>query len=163
VNITLEPLRRQDTPAFSALFLDHAAELMALLDNRLTRSQRFDMAQKTLERYVTKSDCWGFLICADGSPADFCLLRYIPGDEPICDVEQFYVDRAFRREGVGQFALQSLLQRFSGKWQIRVLENNGSGLAFWQRSLEGRTRNGFTTAVELDGDQEMVFIRFRTG
>ncbi|MGF1728686.1 hypothetical protein [Photobacterium kasasachensis] len=50
--------------------------------------------------------------------------------------------RKFKGQGVGKLALKSVLERFPGRWQIRVLVENTAALGFWTSAVSSVVGNG---------------------
>lgn len=74
----------------------------------------------------------GALIEADGEPAGYALYRCEP---EWAYVRHFFVERPFRRRGIGRWALEELERNhWSGARRIRldVLAGNPDGIAFWR-------------------------------
>src|SRR3974390_2673007 len=85
------------------------------------------------------------LIIVKGSePVGFArVLRGVTGG-PAARIEyrmaEFFVMRTRRRLGIGQTAVQLILSRFAGRWEIsEYLRNTAAGI-FWRRVVAGYTR-----------------------
>lgn len=91
---------------------------------------------RRLPLYWTEPDRrFAFLIRADDQVAGFILAtRGSPAaeDPDVLDVAEFFVLRRHRRSGVGRRAAALLWRRLPGRWTVRVLAANTSGLAFWR-------------------------------
>ena len=79
----------------------------------------------------------------DGEVVGYTLYRFENEtfrERRVVYVRQFFIDRAYRRRGLGCRAFEELRQHFFGNALLRleVLTTNPSGLAFW-RSLGFRT------------------------
>ena len=46
---------------------------------------------------------------------------------------EFFVARARRRLGIGQTAVQLILSRFAGRWEITEYLRNAAAVSFWRR------------------------------
>jgi predicted acetyltransferase len=88
---------------------------------------------KHLDLYWTEPDRHPFLIHADGRLAGFVLVGKT--EDSVWDMAEFFVLRGYRRRGVGMAAAWLALQRFPGKWQVRVMDANRDARAFWEHSI----------------------------
>jgi predicted acetyltransferase len=96
-----------------------------------------------------------FLITVGGRLAGLALVCR-RGD--VWDVAEFFIVRAYRRRGIGSEAAHQLWSRFPGRWEVRVMQSNGTALRFWQRALA--TFNGAAidpTEMEHGGERWCVF------
>ena len=75
----------------------------------------------------------GFALVKRGSPAS--------DDPDVLDVEEFFVARRFRRDGVGREAARLLWNTIPGKWTVRVSEGNKPALPFWAQTVPALVRN----------------------
>ena len=93
---------------------------------------------KYLPLYWTEPDRRPFLVKIDGKLAGFVLVMRKPGllsTEPVWDMAEFFVVRGYRRRGIGTGVAQEVWRRFSGQWEVRVMESNPSAQQFWQRAI----------------------------
>jgi len=90
-----------------------------------------------------------FLIRVDGELAGFAgVKKMTDGDEAWYRIQEFFVLRKFRRRGVGTAVAGELFRMHSGKWQIRVLEQNAPAAAFWRAVVNEFAKGAFTETVE---------------
>jgi predicted acetyltransferase len=79
----------------------------------------------TLDRYWNASDCWPYLFLASGKLAGFALVDRrvrIPGDDFWMD--QFFVLKKYRRQGIGSAAAATVLDAHQGHWQVGQMPAN---------------------------------------
>jgi len=78
----------------------------------------------------------GFAMVARGSAA--------PG-RVVADyrMAEFFVARTFRRRGVGRLAVELILNRFAGQWEITEYLRNPVAVAFWRRVVANYTNGRF--------------------
>jgi predicted acetyltransferase len=106
---------------------------------------------------------WAFIIRAEGQIAGFVLAtRGSPAaeDPEVLDVAEFFVLRRYRRRGVGQRAARLLWRRLSGRWTVRVAEQNRSGLAFWGDVLAAAAPSGMTVTTRPRGHMSLRVYAF---
>src|SRR3974390_2902115 len=56
---------------------------------------------------------------------------------------EFFIMRTRRRLGIGQTAVQLILSRFAGRWEISEYLRNQTAVSFWRRVVAGYTRGTF--------------------
>lgn len=77
---------------------------------------------------------WPFWQNVDDTNAGFALVQR---DEESMQIEEFFVVRRYRREGIGLAAARRLIARYPGPWHITQRENNANAIIFWHRVLDG--------------------------
>ena len=92
----------------------------------------------------------GFAMVARASPA--------PGLPPRADyrMAEFFIARARRRLGIGQTAVQLILSRFAGRWEITEYLRNAAAVSFWRRVVASYTRGSYQERV-VNGEVRQVF------
>ena len=73
-----------------------------------------------------------YLAWVDDTPAGFALMKRQPHNN---DVQEFFVKREFRRQGVGETLARQLWKNHPGRWSVRVLGDNTAALSFWRRTV----------------------------
>ncbi|HEY0767039.1 MAG TPA: GNAT family N-acetyltransferase [Steroidobacteraceae bacterium] len=63
---------------------------------------------------------------------------------------EFFVARARRRLGIGQTAVQLILSRFAGRWEITEYLRNAGAVNFWRRVVSSYTRGGYQERIVND-------------
>ena len=88
-----------------------------------------------LDEYWNEPDRSVWFIRAGGTLAGFALLntRSHCGQPVDFNMGEFFVMRAFRRDGVGARAAIDLIEMHPGQWEIAVSARNPPALAFWPR------------------------------
>ena len=69
---------------------------------------------------------------------------------------EFFVARARRRLGIGQTAVQLILSRFAGRWEITEYLRNADAVSFWRRVVASYTRGGYQERI-VNGEVHQVF------
>ncbi len=93
---------------------------------------------KPLPLYWSEPDRRPFLVKADGRLAGFALVKRgseVSDRQAAWDMAEFFVLRAYRRQGIGMKAAHEVWRRFPGPWQVRVMESNRTALNFWERAI----------------------------
>ena len=95
---------------------------------------------KKLRLYWIESDRHPFLVRVDGKLAGFVLVKRgseVSGDENVWDMAEFFIARGYRRRRIGMKVAFEVWRRFSGRWEIRVMESNTKAREFWERAITG--------------------------
>ena len=117
----------------------------------------------TLDRYWKGSACWPYLFRVAGKLAGFALVdRHvrIPGDDFWMD--QFFVLKKYRHQGIGSAAAAAVLDSHHGHWQVGQMPGNFAAQAFWRRLASSYTRNGYTEEQLTTGWWQGYVQRFRS-
>jgi predicted acetyltransferase len=69
---------------------------------------------------------------------------------------EFFIARARRRLGIGQVAVQLILNRFAGRWEITEHASNAGAVSFWRRVVAGYTRGNYQERI-VNGEVRQVF------
>jgi predicted acetyltransferase len=98
---------------------------------------------------VRGADLVGFAMVARGGNS--------PDRSPVdYRMAEFFVTRAHRRRGVGRFAVELILNRFAGRWEITEYLRNPVAVAFWRGVVANYTRGRFQERV-TNGEVRQVF------
>ncbi|TGZ15723.1 hypothetical protein DV517_06960 [Streptomyces sp. S816] len=80
-------------------------------------------------------DGWApYLLTLGDHLAGFAFVRGLDG--PVRVLNSFFVVRGARRGGVGLRAVQEVLRRHPGRWEVAFQRDNAGGAAFWHRVAE---------------------------
>jgi len=69
---------------------------------------------------------------------------------------EFFVLRTRRRLGIGQTAVQLILSRFAGRWEIVEYLRNTAAVSFWRRVVASYTRGSYQERI-VNGEVHQVF------
>ena len=69
---------------------------------------------------------------------------------------EFFIARAHRGLGVGRGAVQLILDRFAGRWEIIEYQRNPGAVTFWRRVVALYTRGNYQERVS-NGEVRQVF------
>ncbi|WP_299485954.1 GNAT family N-acetyltransferase [Acaryochloris sp. IP29b_bin.137] len=81
--------------------------------------------------WVEPGHRYPFLIRHHSGLAGFALVRHVERFE----MAEFYIVPGFRRAGIGRFAVEELVRKFTGLWVIRAFPGNERALLFWRSAL----------------------------
>ncbi len=69
---------------------------------------------------------------------------------------EFFVSRPNRGLGIGRGAVQLILDRFAGRWEIVEYMRNPDAVKFWRRVVSGYTKGRYQERV-VNGEVHQVF------
>jgi len=69
---------------------------------------------------------------------------------------EFFVGRTHRRRGIGQLAVELILNRFAGRWEIIEYLRNPVAVSFWRRVVANYTKGKYQERV-TNGEVRQVF------
>jgi predicted acetyltransferase len=69
---------------------------------------------------------------------------------------EFFITRTRRRLGIGQTAVQLILSRFAGRWEISEYLRNAAAVNFWRRVVATYTRGTYQERI-VNGEVRQVF------
>jgi predicted acetyltransferase len=165
--IELTRASRQDTPVLRRLY-----ELYCHDFSEFTHSDVSDEGLYTDDLFLTgywRDPGWAsFLVTVDGRLAGFAwvlkmtLFRPGDGETELLDqagllegehmlMEEFFILRKYRRQGIGQHVAQQLFDRFPGVWEVSEMVENTPAQAFWRKVIARYTAGRFVE-VQLDTD-----------
>ena len=114
---------------------------------------------------IWRPDYGAYFIKVDGQLAGFAFVTRRPphvaesddaGDsdtgEEVNVIDEFFVMRKYRRQGVGERVAHTLFDSIPGRWQVDQLAANTRAQAFWRRVIH-RYTNGRYREVVLDDDR----------
>jgi len=116
---------------------------------------------KPLPLYWSEPDRYPFLIKVDGRLARLALVKRgseVSESESVWDIGEFFIVRAYRRQGIGMKAAHEVWRRFPGPWEVRVMQLNRTALIFWERAITKFNGEAVHPAsIEKDGECWYVF------
>jgi predicted acetyltransferase len=113
-----------------------------------------------LARWFVDSTVTPLVIVRGPDPVGFAMVATggaTPGG-PAVDyrMAEFFVARTWRRRGVGRLAVELILNRFAGRWQITEYLRNPVAVAFWRRVVANYTQGRYQERV-TNGEVRQVF------
>jgi predicted acetyltransferase len=133
----------------------YAYELSDVANLKIGSDGRFGYAH--LPFYWIDSWRYPYLLWLDDELAGFALIQrgsQVTGAPEVWDMAEFFVLRRHRGRGIGLEAAHEIWSRHHGPWEVRVMQRNTGGLAFWQHAV-----NTFTGG---SNDPELVLVASKT-
>jgi predicted acetyltransferase len=69
---------------------------------------------------------------------------------------EFFITRTRRRLGIGATAVQLILSRFAGRWEITEYRRNATAVSFWRKVVAAYTRGSYQERI-VNGEVRQVF------
>jgi len=92
----------------------------------------------------------GFVVVGDGS------YMYLD-DENAHNIDEFFVMKKYRRNGIGRFAAKAVFDMFKGKWEVCQHQNNLPARKFWKFVISEYTGNKYQECG-TENDEMVGFI-----
>jgi predicted acetyltransferase len=159
MQIEVLPATTEQEPVLANLIELYAHDFSEFSDLKIGVDGRF--GYEPLPLYWRESNRFPFLVRANGDLAGFVLVQQgsqVSGAAEIWDVAEFFVLRGYRRHGVGVRVAHDVWRMFTGRWEVRVTENNLVARTFWQRAVSKFTGMPAESALtEVAGKRWHVF------
>jgi predicted acetyltransferase len=112
-------------------------------------------------RWFGDPNAFPLIILKAAEPVGFAMVaRAAPSTlaQPRIDyrMAEFFVARTRRRLGIGQTAVQLILSRFAGRWEITEYLRNAGAVSFWRRVVATYTRGSYQERI-VNGEVRQVF------
>ena len=141
MNITLEPVKieeRQILQNLSELFIYEGTQHSFIDVNDAGLYDALD----DLDLYWTDENKHPFFIKVDGKLAGFVMVfdgRQIEEIESDYAIDEFFIMYKYKRQGIGRYCLNHILDTFKGKWQIWFHPRNEAAKHFWTNTIDEYT------------------------
>ena len=134
--VELIPANREQQPVLANLLQLYMHDFGEFFPLDLDPSGRFDYPHLPL--YWSEPGRFPFLIHVDGRLAGLVFVKRGSGivhGEEIWDMAEFFIVRAYRRQGIGVKVAHQVWAKFPGWWEVRVMESNRAAVGFWLRAI----------------------------
>lgn len=124
-------------------------ELSDIWDQDLNASGEFSYA---LDRYWSVTGNYAYVALVDGHYAGFALVDdqvKLPGGEYWMD--QFFVMKKYRRNGVGCELAATVIHLHPGQWQVGQMTANHAARTFWHKALQAISTESFDEFTVTEG------------
>jgi predicted acetyltransferase len=137
VKVEVIPTLIEQEQILSNLLELYAHDFSEFMDLKLGPDGRF--GYERLRLYWTEPNRYPFLILVNDDLAGFVFVQrgsQISAETDVWDVAEFFIVRGSRRHGVGMKAAHEVWKKFTGKWEVRVINRNKEAKEFWARAIE---------------------------
>jgi predicted acetyltransferase len=113
-----------------------------------------------IARWFGDRNAYPLVILKTAEPVGFAMVSHhqVPAGLPVVEyrMAEFFITRASRRLGVGRTAVNLILNRFAGRWEITEYLRNPDAVSFWRRVVAGYTRGSYQERV-INGEVRQFF------
>jgi|RhiMetdeSRZDD1v2_1073273.scaffolds.fasta_scaffold365651_2 predicted acetyltransferase len=162
VSIDLFPARESQLLLLKNLWQLYSHDFADYLDDPVNEQGLFpyDYDHK---RYFEKSGFWPYIARVGGRIAGFSLVsdRVMQRPGPGRYIDDFFILRQYRRQGVGRSIAFQTFDTYQGYWEVSEIGPNKPAQAFWRQVLKEYTVGRYveTSFTEQDGI-EIILQRF---
>ena len=160
MEVSLKPIDSGSRHVLENLFTYYVYDMSEFIGLDPSSNGLYEFKPKNLNDYWSDSNHIPYFIYVDGLLAGFVLIQKYPTNLELFDIDQFFVLRKFKGNGVGKKAFGKVLNNHPGKWQVRVLKENTIALSFWLSAVRKAVGANFQHMLDIDVDLEMHFIHF---
>jgi predicted acetyltransferase len=96
------------------------------------------------------------VIAQSQQPAGFAMVVRVAAAAVDYRMGEFFIARSHRGLGVGRGAVQLILDRFAGRWEITEYQRNPIAVMFWRRVVSGYTAGRYEERV-FNGEVRQTF------
>ncbi|GGG72257.1 GNAT family N-acetyltransferase [Paenibacillus radicis (ex Gao et al. 2016)] len=130
-------------------------------DHYITLNDQYDVQNIWWEH---SKSLYPYLITADDRPAGFALIATPPYCSQGVDyfVSDFFILQPFRGNGVAEYAIRTIFERFTGKWEVftNPSQRNVIGQKFWRRTVSHYTKGNYEEGLGSTFDGEKLIFKF---
>lgn len=121
-----------------------------------------------LTRYLYKPGYTAYLARTGERWAGFSLISERADKSPTRgsgrNVDEFFVLRCFRRQGIGRSMAHQTFDTFRGFWQVMQIAPNTDATTFWRRAIDAYTGGRYTEFRDEGPEgEEQIWQTFDTG
>jgi len=114
-----------------------------------------------IQRWFGDPNAFPLIILKATEPVGFAMVeraRTPSHGQPRVDyrMAEFFIARTRRRLGIGETAVQLILSRFAGRWEITEYLRNAGAVSFWRRVVATYTRGSYQERI-VNGEVRQVF------
>lgn len=112
-----------------------------------------------IARWFGDPHAFPLIILKSNQPVGFAMVARIPpspGRKADYRMAEFFVARPHRRLGIGRTAVELILNRFAGRWEIIEYLRNPAAVNFWRRVVSAYTRGKYQERV-VNGEVRQHF------
>jgi predicted acetyltransferase len=106
-------------------------------------------------RWFSDPNAWPLIIAQSRLPVGFAMVARA-GAVADYRMGEFFIDRKHRGLGLGRSAVQLILDRFAGRWEITEYQRNPAAVAFWRRVVTSYTGGSFQERI-INGEVRQTF------
>jgi predicted acetyltransferase len=143
MNINLAPVRKEEKEILKNLLEKYFYEFSQYTKYDVNHLGLYGLSN--FDFYWLEKNWFPYFIKAGEKLAGFVLMN----DRPIIKTDtnytivEFFVMHKYRRQGAGRYVLETLFEKFKGKWQLLYHPDNNVSRIFWNKVIKEYTNNNF--------------------
>jgi len=107
-------------------------------------------------RWFGDPNAYPLVIAQSQQPVGFAMVSRMSGAGVDYRMGEFFIARSHRGLGLGRGAVQLILDRFAGRWEIYEYQRNPSAVKFWRRVVTTYTAGRFEERI-VNGEVRQSF------
>ena len=134
--VTLRPVGMDERETLDRLYQLYRHDLSEFSGQGIGANGRYPSTD--LSRYLEDATFGAYFVMVGGALAGLVLVHFAShtyDDEAVSNLDDFFVLRAHRRQGVGTRAARALFSSRPGLWQINKKVCNTAAVGFWRQVL----------------------------
>lgn len=169
--VTLEPAMLNEYPMIQNMarfyVYDLSKECGHISDEwRLPANGLFESFD--FKNYFEEDSRRAYLIKVYGDIAGFILLNQVTtNNSNDWNIGEFFILGRYQGNGIGKQAAKKIWRLYPGEWEVSVIPENASALAFWENAIRKFTNDRFvkeTKLIDFDKDQpKRIIFTFDSG
>lgn len=161
-----------DTVTIERIPVEHKSvlrQLMELYDYDFSEYSGTDVNEHGLYGYGRVDHYWTaesripYFIKVYGKHAGFVLVgHYVPegATSAIWTINEFFVMRKYRRQGIGTWVAHRVFDRHRGAWEVSQVWSNDISRVFWERAISDYTGGAYEKRRQFADGFDRQFITF---
>ncbi len=161
--LRLQPVTLKERTRLEVMFQYYLYDMAEFTGARLSSGGRYNYSFEQIDPYWQNPDYTPYFAYVANELVGFALVRPHPEEAEVTqvwDIEQFFILRHHRRNGLGQALFQACLERHAGQWQIRVMLENTRAWQFWTSAVKALNPSQYEESQMAEDGQKMNLIRF---
>ena len=98
-----------------------------------------------LDNYWTEENRFPYFIKVNNKLAGFVMINDYPEVKMDTNysISEFFIIYKYRRQGIGKYAVEYVLNKFKGKWQLKYHPKNEISKIFWTKTISEYTNGKY--------------------
>jgi len=109
-----------------------------------------------MARWFSDPNAFPLVIAQAQQPVGFAMVARAHGPGTAYRMGEFFIARGYRGLGLGRGAVQLILDRFAGRWEITEYQRNPIAVKFWRQVVTRYTEGRFEERV-FNGEVRQTF------
>jgi predicted acetyltransferase len=109
-----------------------------------------------LDCYWTEENRFPFFVKVNGKLAGFIMVNdYLESKiNTNYTLSEFFIMYKYRRQGIGRYVVNNILNKFKGKWQLKFHPKNEVSKNFWLKTIDEHTKGKYEI---IKNDPESIY------